>query len=195
MSSSPEKGSTRDRILSRGCELIAECGLEGVNTNSIARSAGVGVGTFYRHFEDKHAFLRACMTEGLESLQADLLAAQAATAGADVREQVRASLVAFVGFAVRDPARFRLMFSLGHSLSPRFRGGRGLSHRAVERALYGMQERGDVDPGLNPAVAARAFTAAQSQSVLWWLQDPDAPEESDLIETLVRLHPAIACRI
>jgi len=135
------------------------------------------------------------MAEGLEGLQAELVAAQVATKGAEVREQVRASLVAFLAFAVRDPARFRLMFSSGHSLGPRSRGGRGLSHRAVERALCGMQEKGDVDPGLNPAVAARAFTAAQSQAVLWWLQDPDAPEESDLIDTLVRLHPAIACRI
>ena len=175
--------------------MISERGLEGVNTNSIARSAGVGVGTFYRHFDDKHAFVRACMAEGLEVLQADLMAAQSATKEADVEDQVRASLLAFLAFAVRDPARFRLIFSLGHSASARSRVGRGLSHRAVERALYAMRETGAVDPALHPEVAARAFTAAQSQAVLWWLQDPDAVEESELIETLVKLHPAVACRI
>lgn len=174
---------------------MVEHGLEAVNTNSIARSAGVGVGTFYRHFEDKHALLRVCLAQGLEALQADLLAAQAATASEDVVEQVRASLRAFVAFAVRDPARFQLIFWLGQSVGSRSRSGRGLSHRAVERALYLMQEKGEVDPGLNAGVAARAFTAAQAQAVLWWLQDPNAPEESELIETLVRLHPAIACRI
>ena len=190
----PQRGA-RERILRRGCDLMAERGLEAVNTNSIARSAGVGVGTFYRHFEDKHALLRACMAEGLEQLQADLLAAQSATVGEDVAIQVRAGLSAFVAFAAEDPARFRIIFSLGPSAGARARSGRGLSHRPVERALYGMQENGEVAPDLNAAVAARAFTAAQAQTVLWWLQDPKAPEEAELIDTLVRLHPAIACRL
>jgi hypothetical protein len=31
--------------------------------------------------------------------------------------------------------------------------------------------------------------------VLWWLQDPDSVAEAELIETLARLHPAVACRV
>lgn len=189
------RSAARERILRRGCELMADRGLEAVNTNSIARAAGVGVGTFYRHFEDKHALLRACLAEGLDVLQAELLAAQAASAGEDVVDQVRASLSAFIAFALQDPARFQLIFSLGQSVGARGRSGRGLSHRAVERALDSMQESGEVDPRLNVAVAARAFGAAQAQAVLWWLQDSGAPDKAELIETLVRLHPAVSCRL
>ena len=174
---------------------MAERGLEGVNTNSIARAAGVGVGTFYRYFEDKYALLKACMVDGLDGLQADLSAAHQASVEGDTREQVRAGLVAFVSFAVEDPARFRVVFSLGQSAGLRARSGLGFSHRAVERALRAMQAKGEVDPEMHPAVAARAFTAAQSQAVLGWLQDPDSVPEGELIETLVRLHPAVACRL
>ena len=175
--------------------MLADRGLEGVNTNSIARAAGVGVGTFYRHFEDKYALLKTCMAEGLDGLQADLSAAHQDSAESDVPKQVRAGLVAFVSFAVEDPARFRVIFSLGQTVGQRSRPGLGFSHRAVERALRAMQAKGEVDPGMHPAVAARAFTAAQSQAVLWWLQDPDSVGEAELIETLVRLHPAVACRV
>ena len=174
---------------------MADRGLEGVNTNSIARAAGVGVGTFYRHFEDKYALLKTCVAEGLDGLQADLSAAHHESSESDVFEQVRAGLVAFVSFAVEDPARFRVIFSLGQSVGYRSRPGLGFSHRAVERALRAMQAKGEVDPRMHPAVAARAFTAAQSQAVLWWLQDPESVQEAELIETLVRLHPAVACRV
>ena len=40
---------------------FARNGFDAVNSNQIAREAGVGVGTFYRHFHDKSALADALM--------------------------------------------------------------------------------------------------------------------------------------
>ena len=50
------------------------------------------------------------------------------------------------------------------------------------------------ESGLDPAIAARVFTAGQGQILLWWLDAPDPVPRSSLIETLIRLHPAVACQ-
>ena len=67
--------SARERLLEAGTRLIAERGIEAVNTNVIARAAGVGVGTFYAQFEDKHALHRSAVVRALDGLQAALSAA------------------------------------------------------------------------------------------------------------------------
>ena len=43
----------RELLIGAAAQLIAERGFDAVNSNQIARAAGLGVGTFYRHFQDK----------------------------------------------------------------------------------------------------------------------------------------------
>lgn len=174
---------------------MADRGLEGVNSNTLARAAGVGVGTFYRHFEDKYSFLRAAVARGLDALQADLAEADRGAADAPLGEQVRATVVAFVDFAAREPASFRLIFSLAPAGGGRARAGLGFSPRAMEARLRALRANGQLQGDVDPGVAARAFIAAQAQAVLWWLQEPEPLRRESLIETLVRLHPAVACRV
>ncbi len=69
--------AARGRLLQAGAALIAEHGLEGANSNQIARAAGAGVGTFYAHFEDKHALHRAVVRHTFEGLQGRLARAAA----------------------------------------------------------------------------------------------------------------------
>ena len=159
--------STRESILQAGTRLIAESGgLEGVNTNTIARAAGVGVGTFYRHFEDKYALLRAAVAGGLEILQVDLTRADQTAAGGSLLDQVRANVSAFVAFAARDSARFRIIFSVASSGGGRSRAGVGFSPRALERRLQVLQGEGQLEPRVDPAVAARVFSAGQALSLI-----------------------------
>ena len=189
-----EVRSPRDRILETAFGLLADRGLEGVNTNIVAQQAGVGVGTFYRYFEDKYALLKACMSQGLDLLQLKLANAQQNSAHEPLEVQLRAGVEAFVDFALEDPARFRVLFSLGQNPGHRSRVGLGFSPRGIETGIRALQKRGLVDVKVDPCVAARAFTAAQSQSVLWWLGESELVPKEDVIDTLVRLHPAMACR-
>lgn len=193
-SSGAEPTPTRDRILRAGAELLAGPGLGEVNTNTVARAAGVGVGTFYTHFEDKFALHRELMALGLAALQQALARASEATRTAVVDEQVRATVAAFVDFARDHPALYRVLFARGHGRPGTGRVGVGFSSRAMENRLRELQAAGRLDAELDPAIAARVFTAGQGQILLWWLDAPDPVPRSSLIETLIRLHPAVACQ-
>ena len=49
--------NAESRLLAAGLSLFARHGTERVNSNTIARRAHLGIGTFYTHFPDKHALL------------------------------------------------------------------------------------------------------------------------------------------
>ena len=55
----------RARLLAAADALVAEQGLE-ISLNELARRAGVGVGTVYRHFVDKEAVLNALFEHRLD---------------------------------------------------------------------------------------------------------------------------------
>ena len=52
----------RERVLAAGREAFAEHGQD-AQMDDVARRAGVGVGTVYRHFPDKAALMEALLTE------------------------------------------------------------------------------------------------------------------------------------
>jgi AcrR family transcriptional regulator len=186
--------NSRERLLEEGTRLVAERGIEAINTNVIARAARVGVGTFYNHFNDKYALHRAVLGRGLDAVRNALADAHRRVDGQPIDQQVRAGVTALVDVASAHPLRFRAAFARP---APGARGGGvlGLSSRPVEQRLAALQRGGEIDPGIDPGVAARAFTAMQLSVVAWWLEDPSVTTREALIETLTRLHPAIACRI
>jgi AcrR family transcriptional regulator len=180
-----------DRLIQAGTRLLSEVGLEAINTNSVARAASVGVGTFYNHFPDKHALHRAVVSGVFAGLRQSMLAATAA-AGPETEAQARALTSAVMDFAEASPDAFRVAF--GRTLPAAGSGAPALafSTRPVEARLRQLQALGRLDPGLDPEAAARAQLAMQSGVVLWWLEDPAARNRDQVIETLVRLHPAVA---
>ncbi|MEL3947619.1 TetR/AcrR family transcriptional regulator [Streptomyces sp. LNU-CPARS28] len=82
----------RERIVSAAREAFAEAGPE-ASLNEIARRAGVGPGTLYRHFSGRPELLAAVLKERVDTLCAraqDLLSAD--SAGAALEEWLRAFL-------------------------------------------------------------------------------------------------------
>jgi len=65
------------RLVSAAAEAFTEHGADDVSLEEIARRAGVGIGTLYRHFPTRQALLEAVYTDqvaGLRALADDLLA-------------------------------------------------------------------------------------------------------------------------
>lgn len=192
----PKLEDARSRILVAGLGLFATHGCERVNSNAIARAAGLGIGTFYLHFANKYAVLRALQLRTLEALREArgraLLAEGRAARGLDDEAWVRSPIAAAVAFARDHPEAYRVCF--GRERAAVSHSGPVLSEsaRPIARALRNRQARGQLDPALDPDLAARAYLAMESGLLLWWLEDPKRASEASLVETLVRLHPARA---
>ena len=101
-------GDLRRALLQEAIATIRAEGVGGLTLREIGARVGVSRTALYRHFADKAALLEAVATEGFRSFREQLLAAWEAaghgTAGLD------AMGMAYVRFAVANPAHYRVMF-------------------------------------------------------------------------------------
>lgn len=96
---------------------------------AVARRAGVSPTAPYRHFPDREALDSAIAVEGFEDLQGAIARTLGSVpAEADAVEVLTELAVAYVDFALRRPALFRLMFGneCDEQNSDRVRAAQGL---------------------------------------------------------------------
>lgn len=102
-------GDLRAALLAAAIELL-ESG-EPFSMRAVARRAGVSQTAPYRHFADRQALDGAVAVAGFDALTADLGDARAALPPDAAPKDVLAALgVAYVLFALRRQAEFRIMF-------------------------------------------------------------------------------------
>jgi AcrR family transcriptional regulator len=102
-------GDLRAALLKAAIELL-ESG-EPFSMRAVARRAGVSQTAPYRHFADRKALDGAVAVQGFQDLTADLAATLAsAPDGAGPVERLGNLGVAYVLFALKRPAEFRIMF-------------------------------------------------------------------------------------
>ena len=94
-------------LIDAALELLAEGGAEALSLRGVARRAGVSPMAPYRHYPDKEHLLAAVAAQGFAAFGAALRQADAA---APPGQALVAQAVAYVGFALANPAMFRLMF-------------------------------------------------------------------------------------
>ena len=110
-------GDLRSALVEAGLAILAEGGDPAALTlRETARRAGVSAMAPYRHFADKEALLAAIAAVGFERLA---LAQRAADLAPSPSAALKAQGVAYIAFALANPALFRLMFgaalpSMGH---------------------------------------------------------------------------------
>ncbi len=104
-------GDLRRALVAAALELLKTDGSDGLTVRAAARRAGVTHAATYRHFPSKDALLAAVAEEGFRSLERALRRSLAA--GRGPVEQLQAMAVAYVDFARRRPASFRLMLGPG----------------------------------------------------------------------------------
>lgn len=102
-------GNLRRALVEATTQLVDSHGTDGFTLRAAAKLAGVSDGAPYHHFADKEALLAAVAEEGFVLLHDEMRRA-AERAPKDGRHQSWAMGVAYVLFAARYPARFRLMF-------------------------------------------------------------------------------------
>lgn len=107
-SKSYHHGDLAGQLIKIGLDLLREVGPADLSLRAVARRAGVSAMAPYRHFADKDALLAGIAGHGFDLFAKCLTnaAARAATPAAGLRDQG----CAYVGFAIAEPALFRLMF-------------------------------------------------------------------------------------
>jgi AcrR family transcriptional regulator len=101
-------GDLRDALIEAGMGLLERRDSERLSLREVARAVGVSATAVYRHFPDKDALMRAIAERGFMLLGA--MQIQAA-GDRDALEAFKAVGVAYIRFALQNPAVFRLMFS------------------------------------------------------------------------------------
>lgn len=106
--SSWHHGNLREEMVRRGLELVELRGAAELSLREVARLAGVSQTAPTHHFGDKEGMLAAIASEGFRQLMADRLAALKDRMTKE--ERLRVVMRAYVGFALRRPELFHLMF-------------------------------------------------------------------------------------
>ena len=104
-------GDLRSALVDAGLAILAEGGdPAALSFREAARRVGVSAMAPYRHFADKEALLAAIAAVGFERFAA---AQQASGDAPTPAAALKAQGIAYVTFAVENPALFRLMFGAG----------------------------------------------------------------------------------
>lgn len=98
-------GDLRAALLTAAMQMLEQG--EPFSLRAVARRAGVSPTAPYRHFADREALESALAAEGLRDLKADLAGGRAVPSSVPDLAELG---VAYVSFALRRPALFRLMF-------------------------------------------------------------------------------------
>ena len=101
-------GNLRRALLDEALATIRAKDVDGLTLREIGTRLGVSRTALYRHFADKRALLSAVATEGFRTLRQQLVSAWEDGGGG--QRAFRAMGVAYVRFAVANPAHYRVMF-------------------------------------------------------------------------------------
>lgn len=108
-------GDLRKALVTAGLKSLRKKNSDGLSLREVARSVGVSATSVYRHFPDKQALAEALCTEGSQMLARSLRKAMASSGGGQAG--LDASGLAYVHFAIKNPALFRLMSTASSTVS------------------------------------------------------------------------------
>jgi AcrR family transcriptional regulator len=159
-------GNLRRALLDQAERTVRERGVHALSLRELAREIGVSHGAPRRHFPDRQALLDALAESGFTRLGSELRAT-ADGAGEEFEARLRATAVAYIRFATRDPALLDLMFAAKH------RDERATLQETVERAFSVMlelieqgQAEGFLEPGDPERVGLVLFSTIQGIAAL-----------------------------
>lgn len=179
-------GDLRRALIDAGLILLKEREADDLSLREVARAVGVSATAVYRHFPHKDALLDALAAEGLGQLAAAQHAAAEAAGGGE--QGFIATGVAYVRFALANPALFRLTFGAT--------AARNIleAPEHVPDAMAFLRRNAEAAAahfGGDPRVIAiRAWSIAHGLATLMLEQQVEA--DDTLIERVISLVPADA---
>jgi AcrR family transcriptional regulator len=196
ISSAPgRKGSARQQqkrektsreLLEAARRVLSAKGYHAAKIADIAKSAGVGVGTFYLYHPTKKAIFLELVQDAVRRLKRELDAVRA-LAG-DPGENSRLATETFFRFAQENRELFRIVFGHGASFHDVVRESQEMFVADVRQNLLAGMQNGTFRSA-NADVWAQAFIGMSIQVVSWWIEQEGVPiEEVTRAVTDLALH-------
>jgi AcrR family transcriptional regulator len=129
-------GDLRRVLIDAALALAEEGGPEAVSVREAARRAGVSAGAPFRHFASRGALMTAVAEEAQRRFRAEIETALAAAPADDPLKRFRSFGLAYLRWAMRNPAHFEIISSGRHFDHD---GAKALSHDNAE--LIALTER------------------------------------------------------
>jgi len=107
-------GDLRRVLIDAALKLAEEGGPEAVSVREAARRAGVSPGAPFRHFDSRAALMTAVAEEAQRRFRAEIEAALQDAPGRDPLLRFRALGLAYVRWAMKNPAHFEIISSRRH---------------------------------------------------------------------------------
>jgi AcrR family transcriptional regulator len=143
----------RERLLETAREAFAKHGPE-ATLDDIARRAGVGPGTLYRHFPTRDVLIEAVFRSQVEKLTA---AGEHYAATMVPLEALRAWMLEFIEYVVGKLLIMPAMETVPGGSTRLIEGTRGVIHSAFRRLVKRAVECGELRADINPDDLFRAF--------------------------------------
>lgn len=127
-------GDLQAALIEGGVAVLERDGLDALSLRAVARAAGVSHAAPYHHFADKAALLAAIAAHGFDLLHEEITG-RVTDSPAD---RLQTAAITYVGFAVDNPALFRLMFSGAvspHEDHPELRTAAGRAYGHITTSL------------------------------------------------------------
>jgi len=161
-------GNLRQALLEIAVELIRERGADALTIREVARRAGVTHTAPYRHFKDKASLLAAVAREGFEMMVQETKE-QFLRTTQDALARLKVCGIAYIEFAIHNPARYRVMFGTGrpHGKNSALRKASEASFGLLLECIKECQKEGTVRPGEPMEMALAAWSIVHGFSMLF----------------------------
>lgn len=180
-------GNLRQALLEVSLDVLAERGLADFSLRAVARAAGVTTGAPYHHFADRAELLAALAEVAFADLASKLRASQAAVSAP---ARLRSMTLAYLAFARDNPVRYSLMYLPEIENRTRFASLHATAWRCMEEvvealalALPAASRNELLARGLGVWAACHGYAALQLGGVLD--NRPELPAQRTLAEALV----------
>lgn len=156
-------GDLRRALVEAAVAIIADKGAEAFTLREAARRLGVNHRAAYRHFADKTSLLAAVAEQGFATMIDDVRVEIAKAGATDAEARLLAMARAYVAWAERNPAHFRVMFG------PRLNEDGPPAFEAPMAEAYGLLEAEiRVAVGAVPTLAGPGDDDVTDALVAYW---------------------------
>jgi len=168
------RAQTARHLLEAARTVLAAKGYHGTKIVDIARTAHVGVGTFYLYYPTKEALFLELVEDAVAQLKIQLDAVRASVT--EPVEQARTRTLTFFRFASDNRELFRIVFGHGASFHDVVRRCQDSFINDMHESLAGGMASGAFRPA-DAAVWAQALIGMSLQVVSWWIEQEGVPIE------------------